>query len=187
METSFKFSRKLSKYIQVDYITGLDYVPIGYHKYAWCLDKKRARDFIQCFREIETHVKEIIDDKKLGFDYRIIMYKFLSAIDSISTGLDIRSSLSNLELADRFVSSYENSYKEAFVFCRDTLEHVEFEGKFDSYMKDWKRHDKHNELVREYNLPLKSLNLEDFRVDHLKNALEAVEALNKLIDERKNK
>jgi hypothetical protein len=41
--------------------------------------------------------------------------------------------------------------------------------------------------VREYNLPFKSLNLEDFQVDHLKNALEAVEFLNKLIDERKNK
>jgi hypothetical protein len=187
METSFKFSRKLNKYIQVEYITGLDYVPVGYHKYTWCLDKKSARDFIQRFREIETHVKEIIDDKKLGFDYRIIMYKFLSAIDSISTGLDIRSSFSNLELADRFVLSYENSYKEAFTFCKDTLEHVEVEGKFDSYMKDWKRHDKHNELVREYNLPFKSLNLEDFQVDHLKNALEAVEFLNKLIDERKNK
>lgn len=187
METSFKVSRKLNKYIQLDYVTGLEYVPIGYHKYAWCLDKKSARAFIQCFREIETHVKEIIDDKKLGFDYRLIMYKFLNTIDGISTGLDVRSSLSSLELADRFVSSYEKAFKEAYIFCKDTLEHVNSEGKFDSYMKDWRRHDKHNELVREYNIPLKSLSLEDFRVDHLKNALEATEALNKLIDERRNK
>lgn len=184
MDTSFKVSRKLGKYIQLDYITGLDYVPIGYHKYAWCVDKKSARAFIECFRGIETHVKEIIDDKKLGFDYRLVMYKFLNAIDGISTGFDIRSDLSSFELAERFVSSYEHSFKEAFVFCKDTLEHVNAEGKFDSYMKDWRRHDKHNELVREYNLPFKSLNTEDFQVDYLKNLEKAVEAMHKLLDER---
>jgi hypothetical protein len=184
MDTSFKFSIKLSKYIQVDYITGLDYIPMGYHKYAWFLDKKRARNFIQRFKEIETHVKEIIDDKKLSFDYRLIMCKFLQAIDSISDGFDVRSDISSIELADRFVSSYENSYKEAFTFCKDTLEHVEVEGKFDSYMKDWRRYDKHNGLVREYNLPFKSLNLEDFQVDHLKSALESVDAMLKILNER---
>jgi hypothetical protein len=184
MDTSFKFSIKLSKYIQVDYITGLDYIPIGYHKYAWFLDKKRARDFIQRFREIETHVKEIINGKKLSFDYRLIMCKFLKSIDSISGGFDVRSDISSIELADRFVSSYENSYKESFTFCKDTLEHVEVEGKFDSYMKDWVRYDKHNGLVREYNLPFKSLNLEDFQVDHLKSALESVDAMLKILNER---
>ena len=186
-DTYFKVSRKLNKYIQIDYVAGLEYVPINYHKYEWFLNKKSAREFIQRFKEIEYHVKEIVDDRKLGLDYRLIMYKFLNAIGGISTGLDVRSNLSNIELAERFVSSYEKSFKDAFAFCKDTLEYVDSEGKFESYMKNWKRYDKHNELVREYYLPLKSLNLEDFQVDHLKNALEAVEALNKRIDEMREK
>jgi hypothetical protein len=186
METSFKVSKK-TKYFQIDYVTGLDYVPSHYHKYVWCLSAIEARLFIRRVREIEKYVKEIIGMTKNNFpyDYRLIMYLHLNAIENISCGLDIRSKMSNLELADRFVYGYDHRYKEAYTFCKDTLDHVESTGKFDSYMKDWRRHDKHNELVREYNLPLKRLELEDFHVDELKNMGEALEMLNKLIDERK--
>ena len=184
METSFKVSKK-TKYIQIDYVTGLDYVPSHYHKYVWCLSKKDARAFIQRVIEIETHIKQILLKDSLPYDYRLIMYLHLNAIENISCGLDVRSNMSSHELADRFVYGYDHRYKEAYTFCKDTLDHVETTGKFDSYMKDWRRHDKHNELVREYNLPFKKLELEDFHVDHLKNMGEALDMLNKLIDERK--
>lgn len=184
METSFKVSKK-TKYIQIDYVTGLDYVPSHYHNYVWCLSKKDARAFIERVIEIETHIKQILVKDGLPYDYRLIMYLHLNAIENISCGLDIRSDMSSADLADRFVYGYDHRYKEAYTFCKDTLDHVETTGKFDSYMKDWRRHDKHNDLVREYNLPLKRLELEDFHVDHLKNMGEALDMLNKLIDERK--
>lgn len=185
METSFKVSKK-TKYFQIDYVTGLDNVPSHYHKYVWCLSKKDARAFIQRVIEIETNIKQILVKDGLPYDYRLIMCLHLNAIENISCGLDIRSKMSNLELADRFVYGYDHRYKEAYTFCKDTLDHVETTGKFDSYMKDWKRHDKHNELVREFNLPLKRLELEDFHVDHVKNMGEALDMLHKLIDEQKN-
>jgi len=184
METSFKVSKK-TKYIQIDYVTGLDYVPSHYHKYVWCLSVPKARAFIKRVQEIERQIKEILVKDSLPYDYRLIMYLHLNAIENISCGLDIRSDMSSHELADRFVYGYDHRYKEAHTFCKDTLDHVESTGKFDSYMKDWRRHDKHNQLVREYNLPFKKLELEDFHVDHLKNMGEALDMLNKLIDERK--
>ena len=184
METSFKVSKK-TKYIQIDYVTGLDYVPSHYHKYVWCLNKKDARAFIERVIEIETNIKQILVKDGLPYDYRLIMCLHLNAIENISCGLDIRSDMSSADLADRFVYGYDHRYKEAYTFCKDTLDHVETTGKFDGYMKDWRRHDKHNDLVREFNLSLKRLELEDFHVDHLKNMGEALDVMHKLIDERK--
>lgn len=184
METSFNVSKK-TKYFQIDYVTGLDYVPSHYHKYVWCLNKKSTRTFIQRVIEIEKEIKEILLKNSLPYDYRLIVYLHLAAIDSISSGLDIRSNMSSAELADRFVYGYDLKYKEAYTFCKDTLDHVESTGKFYSYMKDWRRYDKHNDLVREFNLPFKKLESEDFQVDHLKNMHEALDMFNKLIDERK--
>ena len=182
METSFKVSKK-TKYIQIDYVTGLDYVPSHYHKYVWCFSVPKARAFIKRVQEIQENIIKLLATQGLPYDYRLIMYLHLNAIENISCGLDIRSDMSSHELADRFVYGYDHRYKEAHTFCKDTLDHVESTGKFDSYMKDWRRHDKHNDLVREYNLPLKRLELEDFRVDELKNMSEALEAMHKLIDE----
>ncbi len=184
METSFKVSRKLGKYIQIDYVTGLSYLPIQYHKYVWCLNKTHARAFIKRMVEIEAHVKELLAKDNMTYDFRLIMCLYLSTIENIASSLDIRSDMDSLELAKRFVFGYDEKYKEAHKFCQDTLEHVEAIGKYDSYMKDWRRHDKHNELVKEFNLPFKQLELEDFRVDNMKNLEEALDAFHKLIDER---
>ena len=183
-ETSLKASKK-GKYFQIDYVSGLDHVPSHYHKYVWCLNKKHAREFIKRVTEIEISIKEVLVRDGLPYDYRLIMCLYLNAIENISCGLDVRSQMDSAELADRFVHGYDRKYKEAYTFCKDTLDHVESTGKFDSYMKDWRRHDKHNDLVREFNLPLKRLEIEDFHVDHLKNMSEALDMLHKLIDEQK--
>lgn len=186
MKTSFKASKK-GKYFQIDYVTGLDYIPTRYNKYVWCLSKKEASAFIQRVTEIEKEIKEILVKDGLSYDYRLIICLHLNAIENISCGLDIRSNMSSLELAERFVSGYDQRYKDAHKFCQDTIKHVETTGKFDSYMKDWRRHDKHNELVKEFKLPFKQLSLDDFRVDELKNIEFSLDALHKLIDERNNK
>jgi hypothetical protein len=72
-------------------------------------------------------------------------------------------------------------YKDAHKFCQETLEHVETTGKYDSYMKDWRRHDKHNDLVKEFNLPFKQLTLEDFRVNELKNIEHSLDKMLKIV------
>lgn len=184
METSFKVSKK-GKYIQVDYISNELVVPSHYDKYVWSLNKEHAKTFIQRIREVENHIKEILVNDKLSYDYRLIMYLHLNAIDNISSGLDIRSKMSSVELAERFVSGYDHKYKEAYTFCKDTLEYKEMRGELYSYMTDWRRHDKHNDFVREFKLPFKKLTMEDFKVNELDNMSEALDVLNKLIDERK--
>jgi len=184
MLTSFKASKK-GKYFQIDYVTGLDYVPSHYHKYVWCLSKKNATAFIQRVNEIEREIKEILVKDSLPYDYRLIICLHLNAIENISCGLDIRSNMSSLELAERFVGGYDHKYKEANTFCKDTLDHVETTGKYDGYVKDWGRHDKHNDLVKEFILPFKRLELSDFRVDKLKNIGEGLDMLDKMIDESK--
>lgn len=181
METSFKVSRQLNKYIQIDYVTDLGYMPVQYHKYVWCLNKQNARTFIQRVREIETHIKEILAKDKMSYDYRLIMCLFLNAIDNIATGLDIRSKMTSLELAERFVFTYDVKYKEAHKFCEETLTYVETEGKFTSYMKDWRRYDRHNELVKEFRLPFKQLELKDFGNDELKNIEHNLDKMLKII------
>jgi hypothetical protein len=181
METSFKVSRKLGKYIQIDYVTGLSYLPNQYHKYVWCLNKTNARAFIKLMVEIEAHVKELLAKDNMTYDFRLIMCLYLQAIENIATGLDIRSDMGSLELANRFVFGYDVKYKEAHKFCQDTLGYVEATGKYGSYMREWKRYDKHNELVKEFNLPLKQLVLEDFRVNELKNIEHSLDEILKIL------
>jgi hypothetical protein len=48
-------------------------------------------------------------------------------------------------------------------------------------MKDWRRHDKHNDLVKEFNLPFKQLTLEDFRVNELKNIEHSLDKMLKIV------
>lgn len=184
METSFKASKK-SNYFQIDYISGLTDMAVQYHMYVWCLSKAHSRDFIQRVKEIETHVKEKLTNDGLSYDFRLIMHLYLNVIENISCGLDIRSTMTSHELAERFVSGYHRKYLEAQTFCKDTLEYVESVGKKDSYMKDWRRYDKHNDLVREFRLPMKKLELSDFHVDHLDNMAKSLDMLNNFINERK--
>jgi hypothetical protein len=185
METSFKASKK-TKYFQIDYVTGLEDTPVQYHKHVWCLNKEHAKAFIKRVKEIETHVKEILLKDELSYDFRLIISLHLEAIENISCGLDLRSKMTSEDLADRFVYGYHKKYQEAHTFCKDTLEFFETEGKLYTYCKNWRRYDKHNDLVREFRLPFKKLGWDDFHVDHLKNMAEAMEKLDELIEERRN-
>jgi hypothetical protein len=121
METSFKFSRKLGKYIEIKYISGLSYTPINYLDYIWVRDKVEARKFIYVFCEIETHVKQIIHEHKLPIDYRLVMLMFIKNIDSISSGLSIWSNNSTEDLAHGFVRGYVSKYEEAIKFCEEMI------------------------------------------------------------------
>lgn len=185
--TSLKVSKK-GKYVQIDYISGLSYTPINYWGYIWALNVNHAREFIKLFRDIESNIKEIIQRDNLPFDYRLIMLMFIKQIDSISDGLSIWSNKTSEDLSIAFVHNYADKYEKANEFCKETLEYVESEGKRSSYMKNWKRYDKYNELVREFFLPYKPLELKDFDVDEIKSMSKTIDYLNDLIDEvKKNK
>lgn len=166
-ETYLKASKK-GNYIQIDYVTNIE-IPSTYNKYVWCINVKMARLFINKVKEIETHVKQILIKECFNYDFRLIMTLHLNAIESISSGIDIRSNMSSEDLANRFVYGYDKRYKEAFKICNETIDYVDKIGKFHSYMKDWRRYEKHNNLVNEFKLPCKKLNIQDFLVDELKS------------------
>lgn len=184
METKFK-AKKATRYFQIDYVSGLINKPNHYADYVWCISKNEAREFVRRAGEIESNIKKILNDKQLEYDFRLIMCLCLPVIESISSGFDIRKDVSSPDLAEGFVKGYQTRYEKAYEFCEQTLDHVEKIGKFDSYMKDWRRYDRHNDLVREFNLPLKKLELEDFGFDEIKSMEDALDSFHKLFDERK--
>ena len=80
------------------------------------------------------------------------------------------------------------TYNEALAFCSETLEHVEKvnNDEKETYTKDWKRYEKHNDLVKEYKLDIKLIKDGDFKINLAslaKATSEALDWLNKLIDE----
>jgi hypothetical protein len=184
METSLKISRN-SGYIQIDYVHGLPNSMSRSFSHIWFSTKKEAREFIKRLIEIELLVKEMVEKDNLPFDYRLVIINHLQAIDSISSGLDIRSNMSSEDLAERFVYGYNKRYEDAKKMCQDTLDFVESEGKAKSYMADWRRYDRHNELINEFILPVDKINSDDFEIDHIKNISEAMDRIAELLDERK--
>lgn len=178
--TSFKVSKK-GKYFQIDYISNLPYLPINYWGYIWSLNKSQARKFIEIVRDVEKFSQEIIKRDSLKIDYRLLVLMHLKAIDSISTGIDIRSGKSNLELAEDFVWSYNKKYNEAQLECLETREYFEKDGKSSSYMKNWRKYDKYNELIREFYFDLAPIGMNDFEDDELKNMEVSLDKMLELI------
>ena len=177
MESFLKVSKK-GKYIQIDYKTNLDYVPMDYCDYVWCSNVEDARLFIDFFYKIKEKIKEVLEDKKYKIDYRLIILQRLKSIESISSGFDIRSKKTIDELAEDFVFSYNKKLEESIIFCKETIEYFNEKGKFESYFKNTKKYDKYNELNKNFYLNLKPLKLEDFN-----DGTDLFHKVNVLIDE----
>jgi len=121
---NFKASKQ-GKYIQIDY---LGYKPANSminnrtHGHMWFLNGTDARKFMTKVLELEVEFgNELI---KLGLSHnpnKIIRF-YLNVIDSISSGLDIRSDMSNQEIAKSFVSGFNNSYNEKLRYCQSIIE-----------------------------------------------------------------
>lgn len=180
METKFKVSKK-GKYVQVKYISGLPYTPISYWDYIWSINVSFARKFIKSFCEIQKSVKEIIENENLELDYRLVMLMFIKNIDSVSDGLSVHSSYTNKELADNFVKQYLKKHNEAVDFCNETMEFYETKGKRYGYMKQWERYDRYNELIRQFYLPFKPLELDDFNRCELTRLSKMLDEMNDLL------
>jgi hypothetical protein len=161
---------KAKNYYQVKVLTDLPFLPMGSTNYMWSYDRKSAETFILAIYTFRNEFSKLIDNKGYQFNPDMVLLRYLPLIDSYSSGIDIRSKLKPEELADNIVSHYNEKYTEAYEFCSETLKFVE-ENKDDeeiSYMKDWKRYDKHNSLIREFYLDFKNITSDDFKGDELK-------------------
>lgn len=185
MTTTFKVKR-YKEYFDIQYVTGLK-VPMSVSDNFLASNKQEARKTIEMIRKMEKWILIFLAEKELYFDYRLIVLRYLTAIDSIASGLDIRSKMSTKDLAERFVISYKLDYDEALKEINGTLEYFNQVKNDSTYLRDWRRYDNYNELIRKYMLDYPTIKSDDFKNDELTNMSRlASEALDSLIAYRKN-
>lgn len=184
METKFKISR-YKEYIDIKYVT-----PIKLHMSAtdsvFVSSAKEGRKLIQMIRDLENRIRTILNEREIDLDYRLIIVKHFRAIDSIASGIDIRSHMSIEELAERFVDGYKFKYDQVITECEDIFDEFNKVKGNSSYGKNWRVYDKFNDLVGEYKLDYPLIKSSDFEDDELRNMSKlASEALDALIKKRK--
>ena len=172
------------KYVEVRYspdIKNLSFKHV-YNSTQPCLSEADADNLISKLKELEASISLELVNRNLPFKAQLIILTYLNVIDSICSGLDIRSKLSNEELTDIFIRGYQKKYDEALAFCNKTVAMYENGGKNESYTKHWRDYDKHNELVEEFQFDLKTFGDSDFHInlEKIKNqAEELLELLKK--------
>ena len=167
METTFKIS-KAKEYIVIEYVTGLK-VPMSTWNNFLASTAKDARNTIKWIRDMEEGVKKNLAENGINFDYRLIILKYLTAIDSIASGIDIRSKMSVEELSDRFVYGYKQKYDQVIAECEEIFNKFNEVKGNSSYLENWRDYDKFNSLVREYLLDYPQIKNSDFENDEFRN------------------
>jgi hypothetical protein len=155
------------KYIEVSYspdIQNLSFKHV-YNSKQLCSSEEDADNLIYKLKELEASISLELVNRNLPFKAQLIILTYLNVIDSICSGLDIRSKLSNEELTDIFIRGYQKKYDEALAFCNKTIALYENGGKNESYTKHWRDYDKHNELVEEFQFELKKFGDSDFYIN----------------------
>lgn len=185
METSFKV-KKAGKFIDIQYITGIK-LPMSTYDNVLVTSAKEGRKLIKFIRNFEDGVRKCLVKEGIDLDYRLIIVKHLGAVDSISSGFDIRSKMSIEELSERFVFGFKRIYDTMLDDVEETFKFFNEVKNDSSYTKNWKRYDKYNEYVRDYDLDYPKISMDDFNNDELKNISRlSSEVLELLIKERKN-
>lgn len=131
----------------------------------WCITEKDANLFIDKVVCLEKIISNIIYEKKLPYNVELILLTYMKAIESISSGFDIRSKLSNEELALIIFEGYKKEYIKAINFCEKIIKVYNEKQKYDTYTKHWRDYDKHNELVNEYQLNYRTFKDNDFEIN----------------------
>lgn len=167
METSFKI-KKSGRYIDIKYITGIK-IPMNIYDNILVSSAEDGRRLIKFIREFEDGVKKCLVKENISLDYRVIIAKHLLAIDSIASGLDIRSKMTIEELSERFVFSFKRIYDTMLDEVEETFKFFNKVKNDSSYMQNWKQYDKYNEYVKEYCLDYPNISTDDFKDDELKN------------------
>jgi hypothetical protein len=184
METSFKV-KKYKEYFDIQYVTGLN-LPYMTNDNFLATNKQWAKKTIDLIRKMEEGIKKVLVEEGLNFDYRFITLKHLNAIDSIASGIDIRSKMSIEELSDRFVWSFKKKHDEVLAEVQATFHYFNDVKSKSSYLVDWRRYDRYNGLIKTHMLDFPSIKNDDFAIDELKNLNKlASEALDSLIEYNK--
>jgi len=175
---------KIKNYIEVTYIPDIEMTfNQKYKTKQWCLSDSDANKFISKTKELEALISYEIVNRNLGFKPQLIIITWLPIIESICSGLDVRSKMSNKELTDLFIDVYQKKYNEAFSFCGKIITMYEESGKNESYTKHWRDYSKHNELVEEYQFDLRKFEDSDFAINLEKINKDAQELLDLLLKE----
>lgn len=185
MKTSFKV-KKSGNYIDIKYIAGIE-VPITSYDNFLASNKKGAIATIDLIRKLEVEIQEILVQNQEDLDFRWIILRHIHAIDSIASGIDLRSGLPISELADRFVYGYKVTRDRINKECLETLKFFNENKETTSYMMNWRIYDKFNRDIKSFYLPYESINMDDFQKDELKNISSLVDdMLETLIKTKKN-
>jgi hypothetical protein len=174
-------------YISVTFkpTTNISSVRLKMNANQWCSDEKSADAFIEKFLAIKIFLHKLKAVKKFPYNIELMLLTYMQVIESISSGIDVRSKLNNGEIANLILDGYEKKFSEANQFCQNTIKIYEDGGKDETYTKHWKDYDKHNELVDEYQFDLRKFKDGDFKtnLESIKNS--ANELLEMLIAENK--
>ena len=187
MSTTYT-KKEEGKYIKVTYIPDIENLSFN-HKYKseqLCLSDADADNLISKTKELETSIASEIVKRSLPFKSQLIILTYLNIIDSICSGLDVRSKMTNEELTDLFVNGYQKRYDEALAFCNKTIAMYEESGKNESFTKHWRDYEKHNELVEEYQFDLRKFKDSDFKIN-LDTIRKQAEDLLELLRKENNK
>lgn len=186
METTFKISRVkgLRQYINIKYDTGLNLYLTNDNIFV--TSAKSGRRLIRMIRNLEDRIRTILSEKEIDLDYKLIIVKHLNAIDSIASGLDIRSGMSINELSERFIDGYKYKYDQVISECEEIFDKFNKVKGNSSYLANWRDYDNFNNLVKEYHLDYPQIKNDDFENDELKNMSKLTdEILELLIKKRK--
>jgi len=183
METTFKISRH-KEYINIEYIAGIK-IPFTMFTNVFVSSAKEGRNLVSYVRNLEDEIKKNLELMGYDLDYRLIIAKYIQVIDSIACGLDIRSKMKVQEVAERFVRGFKEKYDEAVKEAEETLAYFNEVKDTKTYIMDWKRYDKYNELVNNFMLKMPKISSDDFKNDELTNMLESTKDILTLIKELK--
>lgn len=183
-----KFEKKQNddKYVVVTYVHNNNKISSNLKLNAeqWCFSDADADKYIKTATQLEKLIVEELYKRKLNYNSTLIMLRYMQTIENISSGFDIRSNTPLNDLAERFVNSYDEKYNESVKFCAETLEMVRNATDEDTYTKNWKRYDKHNELISEYMLDMKPVKDTDFKINLDSILKSASDLLEELIKDR---
>lgn len=151
----------------------------------WCLNESDAEKFIDKAISIYESIDMEMVNRNIPYSVELVFLTYLHVIESISSGFDIRSKMSNDEIVSHIIDGYHKKFTEALQFCEKTFKMYDDGEKNESYTKHWKDYDKHNELVDEYQFNLKKFKDNDFKNNLEEMSKKAGELLQNLIDMHK--
>jgi hypothetical protein len=139
--------------------------------------KKQVLDFISYVIKLEKE----LDALNSKHNTQKLIRFYLRQIESISSGLDIRSKWTIKEFAEVIVNWFDTRYDEAVVFCQDTITWT-IENDC-NILTDWRRFEKHDRFVKIFELDFPEL---DRLLEKSKELLELIKKSNEKLGKDKN-